>query len=171
MRLKQRHTFPLAAILICPGWLPAAEADVTAAHQKLAFFEGEWTVEGSEASYRERCTWLEGRLFLVCKAEETTPSGVASSMSVFGYSSEEQAYTYYGFGSSGSVRTLRGWLEGDKWVFTGTRDRGALATRWQIAIRPTQRGFHFRQEKSVNGATWMTDVEVQYLRLGKKSAP
>lgn len=32
-------------------------------YSRLAFFEGTWTVEGQETTYRETCSWFEDRRF------------------------------------------------------------------------------------------------------------
>ncbi len=133
--------------------------------QKLSMFVGTWTVEGSENTYRETCEWLTRESFVVCRAEDTNPKERDISLSIMGYSPEDQAYTYANFNGSGSSRTLYAWVHGEKWVFTGARDRPAKFARWQVTITPNARGFHFRQEVSVNGAAWATNYETQYIRL------
>ncbi len=82
-----------------------------------------------------------------------------------GYSPEEHAYTYANFNGSGGSRTLRAWVHGEKWVFTGGRERVGKFARWQVTITPNAKGFYFRQEVSENGAAWKTDYETQHLRL------
>lgn len=133
--------------------------------QKLSMFVGTWTVEGSESTYRERCEWLTRESFVVCRAEDTNSKERDISLSIMGYSPEEQAYTYANFNGSGSSRTLHAWVHGEKWVFTGGRERVGKFARWQVTITPNVKGFHFRQEVSENGAAWKTNYETQYLRL------
>ncbi|HUR40869.1 MAG TPA: hypothetical protein VM240_06830 [Verrucomicrobiae bacterium] len=133
--------------------------------QKLSMFVGTWTVEGSEKTYRETCEWLTRESFVVCRAEDTNPKERDVSLSIMGYSPEEQAYTYANFSGSGGSRTLRGWVHGEKWVFTGGRERDGTSARWQVTIIPNAKGFHFRQEVSENGAAWTTNFETRYVRL------
>lgn len=132
---------------------------------KLSMFVGTWTVEGSESTYRETCEWLTRESFVVCRAEDTNPKERDVSLSIMGYSPEEQAYTYANFNGSGGSRTLRAWVQGEKWVFTGGRERMGKFARWQVTITPNVKGFHFRQDISENGAAWTTNFETQYIKL------
>lgn len=155
-----------AAILVAAG--AAASAQTTPAgdpRTRLSMLVGTWTIEGSESTYRETCDWLAPASFVVCRGEDTDPRDPGVSLSILGYSPEEQAYTYTSFSGSGRTRSLRAWLYGDRWVFTGQGDRAGKSSRWQVSITPNAKGFHFRQETSVNGAPWATDVEIQYIRL------
>lgn len=132
---------------------------------KLAFFEGTWTVEGQEATYREACHWFESRRFLICRAEDKEGGASAWTMSIFGYSAEKQAYTHTLFGGSGNVRTIQGWHDGKNWTFTDDAQQGSNAKRLQITIRPTRKGFVFRQDVSTNGSPWKQAAEFNYLRV------
>ena len=86
-------------------------------------------------------------------------------MSVFGYSVADTQYTYHGFSSSGTQRTLRGNLHEGIWRFHGESERGPNWRRWQVTITPTSAGFHFREEVSDRSGPWRTAVEIEYLRL------
>jgi hypothetical protein len=163
-----KRQFPFTTLFLA-GWLLATNSNAATnapdPAEKLGFFVGEWTVKGSEATYSEKCEWLSSKhSFVVCKAEDTDPKDRSTSISIFGYSPEDQTYTYAGFDSSGSSRNLRGWFNGKFWVFTGQRERGTTSPRWQITITPTGAGFHFREDISKNGAEWATSVEMDYLR-------
>src|SRR5882672_447095 len=159
---------PSFTTLLLAGCLFATNSNAATSapdpHERLGFFAGLWTVRNSEATYTETCEWLSNNSFLVCKAEDTDSKDPGTSVSIFGYSREDQTYTYAGFDSSGSSRNLRGWFNGKSWVFTGQRERGVTSPRWQITITPTEAGFHFREDTSQNGAAWATTAEVDYLR-------
>ena len=134
-------------------------------YSKLAFFEGTWTVKGQEATYRETCSWFENRRFLICKAEDKEGGAPSWTMSIFGYSTEQQAYTHTLFGSSGSIRSIHGWHDGKVWTFTGETHQGDSTRRMQVTISPTKRGFTFQQDVSINGAAWKKAAEFSYIRL------
>ena len=137
-----KRQFPFTTLLLAGCILATnSNADPSAPdpRDRLSFFAGEWTVKGSEATYTEKCEWLSKNSFVVCNAVDTDPKDPGTSISIFGYSPEDQTYTYAGFDSSGGSRTLRGWFN-------------------------TEAGFHFRQEVSQNGASWATTVEIDYLR-------
>lgn len=134
-------------------------------HSKLAFFEGQWTVEGQESTYKEVCEWFPNRRFLICKAEDREGATPAWTMSIFGHSTEKSAYTHTLFGGSGMIRTIHGWLNGSTWTFTGETQAGGETKRTQITIKPTKKGFVFRQDASVNGAPWKKAAEFTYVRI------
>jgi hypothetical protein len=134
-------------------------------YSKLAFFEGTWTVEGQEATYRETCSWFEDRRFLICKAEDKEAGTPTWSMSIFGYSAERQAYTHTLLGSSGGIRTIHGWHDGRVWTFIGEVQQGSSTKRTQVTITPTNKGFTFRQDAATNGTAWRKAAEFTYVRL------
>ena len=158
-------------------WLAAAVISMSAAaahatqqstddpYSKLAFFEGSWTVEGQESTYKEVCEWFPNRRFLICKAEDKEGGTPKWTMSIFGFSTEKRSFTHTLFGRSGSIRTIHGWLNGSNWIFTGETEAGGDTTRMHITIKPTKKGFVFRQDVSVNGATWKKAAEFTYVRI------
>lgn len=135
------------------------------ARAKLSMFEGEWTVKGSESTYRETCAWLPGASFLACNAEDKSTSGSNYSHSILGFSTAESIYTYALFHGAGSSRTLRGSLENGVWKFFGQTDRAPAWRRYQVTITPTSEGFHFLEEVSDRGWPWNTNEQIEYLRL------
>jgi hypothetical protein len=150
--------------LLFAGCLCATNSNAaTSAHdprELLGFFAGRWTVKGSEATYTETCEWLSKNSFLICKAQDTDPKDPGTSTSIFGYSPEDQTYSYAGFDSSGGSRNLRGWFNAKVWMFVGQRERGITSARWQVTITPTEVGFHFREDISENGAAELKRSEM-----------
>lgn len=134
-------------------------------YSKLAFFEGTWTVKGSESTYRETCEWFQNRRFLVCKGEDTEGPNPDWTMSIFGYSKDKQAYTHTVFPTSGVQRTILGWVHGTTWIFTGESQAGGDTSRSHVTIAPTKKGFTFRREVSINGLAWKRMNDFTYVRL------
>ena len=154
------------------GWLiPALLATVSTSmaevdpRAQLDFFRGTWTVKGQDTTFREVCAWLPGGGFVACNAEDRSDSSPSFSMSVFGYSVADTQYTYNGFSSSGTQRTLRGSLQEGVWRFHGQSERAPNWRRWQVTITPTSTGFHFREEVSDRSGPWRTAAEIEYLRM------
>jgi hypothetical protein len=149
-------------VLTCSFGLSVAAESPAQPRDSLNFFAGKWTLNGSESTYLEICEWLD--TYLTCRGDERTESGTNSSLSIMGYSEEDQAFTHTsGFG--GTPRTLRGWLRDGTWVFTGQHVSNARSRRVQVTITPTPNGFHFRQEISDNGGSWQPQYEFDYLRI------
>lgn len=141
---------------------PKKEKPADDPYAALEMLIGTWTVAGSEATYRETCSWAKNRKFVVCEATDTVDG---SSMSVFGWSALEKTYTYSGFSATGTQRTLKAWISDAGWTFVGGREKDGEHTRWQVSMTPNDKGFLFRQDSSKNGAAWVKDVEFQYLRV------
>jgi len=150
---RSAHLFTLALLvpLTSATSLGAQSAPATtppsapsAPHERLRFFEGEWTVEELPASraYRERCAFMEGgRRHMVCRTRSKSASGEwREAMSMFSYRPVDSTYLYYGLRSSGATQALVGrpTADGEGWTFEGDeRDaKGRLRTRVEITRLP-----------------------------------
>jgi hypothetical protein len=153
-----------ATLTAAMAWVAAA-AGSPDPRSELEFFRGIWTIKGHDATYREVCEWLPGRAFVACNAEDRSESPPGHSLSVFGYSDADTQYTYSGFSSSGSQRSLQGSLQDGVWRFHGQSGRAPNWRRWQVTIKPTPEGFHFREEVSDSSGPWRESVVLEYLRL------
>lgn len=141
----------------------------SAPHERLSFFEGEWTVEEVPAAraFRERCAWMEGgRRHMVCRSRSTTTSGEwRETMSMFSYRPVDSAYVYYGLRASGATQLLLGrqTADGAGWEFEGDeRDAGGrLRTRVRIA-RLTAGRFRLVEQTSRDDAPFSAGDSVHY---------
>ncbi len=156
----------LVASLLCIPAFDALPQGVAAsdARARLNAIVGGWTISGQEDSYSEICDWYHNRSFVVCNSEERQAQGVSKSVSVLGFSEISGTYTYYSFSSSGSSRSLNGFLRGDEWIFTGERQIRGDVVRYQVSMKPTTSGFAFREERSPNGGPWTVVAEFNYVR-------
>jgi len=160
--VRTRLTALAITALTCGFGLAAAAESPSQPRDSLNFFAGKWTLKGSESTYLETCEWLD--TYLLCRGDERTETGTSSSLSIMGYSEEDQAFTHTsGFG--GTPRTLHGWLREGTWVFTGQHVNNGRSRRLQVTITPTPRGFHFRQEISDYGGPWEPQYDFDYLRM------
>jgi hypothetical protein len=153
----------LSGFMIAGFSLPLGAAEPRSG---LDFFLGRWTIQGIEASYSETCEWLPGGGFLACRAEDRSEGEPSYALSIFGYSELDGHYTYHGFGGSGGVRTLQGFVQDGVWRFQGQSGRAPAWRRWQVTITPSERGFHFREEVSERSGPWEVAAAFEYLRLG-----
>jgi len=147
--------------------VPSAPAARLAGYARLQMFAGNWTLEGREGRYLEKCDWFEGRFHMVCHTESKRADGtVSKSISILGYLPEEDAYTYYGIGSTGRNETLRGAFTGTTLGFRGeARDAGKLVKN-HVTITPAANGdFLLASEISIDGGPWTSDGVVQYKRV------
>lgn len=156
--------FALMSMLPAAG---RAEAQAADPYRALAFFEGKWTIKGSESTYRETCEWFQNRRFLICRAEDSEGGSADWTMSIFGYSRDKQAYTHTAFPSSGAQRTIQGWVDGQTWTFTGESQAANETHRSHVTITPTENGFVFRREVSTNGRPWERKQEYTYVRVSR----
>jgi hypothetical protein len=156
--------FLVGAMWLAHAASAAAQTSPAEARARLDVLLGSWTLAGQEDAYSETCEWYPNKSFVVCNSEEKSPQGVSKGVSVIGYSELSGMYTYYNYGSSGGSRMLNGFLRGDEFVFTGERPVRGNMVRYQVSIRPMSSGFAFREERSTNGAPWVTAMQADYIR-------
>ena len=171
---------PLLALGLCaiatalhaqgtPAARPASPASPSAPHERMAFFEGFWTIEEvpPERMFRERCSWLEGgRRHIVCRSRSRSASGDwREGLSMFSYLPADSSYVYYGLRPSGATQQLVGRVtpDGAEWEFTGdeTTAAGRLRTLVRIARLPNGR-FRFVEQTARGDAPFTTADTVHY---------
>ena len=133
------------------------------------FLAGEWTIEGSETTFRESCSWLSYNSFLVCEGEDKTPDAPEEWIKMIGYSHAEDTYNLTVFSGDGGKMTMDGWLDGDIWKFTGENhichtDTGMLVLRRQETMKPTKDGYWLKVEVSRNAGPWQVVIDEEIIR-------
>lgn len=138
----------------------AAAADGSV-RERLAMLEGEWTVDGRQASFRETCEWFAERSHLVCSSESRGSSGVRKGVSVMSYLDERKRFVYYHYGSSGGIQALDLFVRDGTLRATGEREVGTDLIRTQVSMTRRDDGsFDFHEQESKNGAAWETTARV-----------
>lgn len=150
----------LAAILAGPAQADVHEADITT---RLNYLVGDWTVEGQEQTYRERCEWYGERAFVVCNSEDSTDG--SRSVSILGYSRATNRFTYHNYNSRGTSRSESGFPHGELGiVYTDARALAAGEARTQTTLTPQPNGrMNFRLERSINGGPWEVVADFDYV--------
>lgn len=145
--------------------MSAERTHVPAPHEAVRALEGRWTVRGMEETYLEVCEFFPGGHHLVCYATSQKGDEVARHMSIITWSAEEECYLYFGIGSSGSVRTYRGSLEGGVWNFLGEATIEGAKAAVRVIMTPIEEGFRFLEQFSIDGEIWIADADFDYIRL------
>ena len=133
------------------------------------FFAGTWTLKGAESTFRETCAWLSPNSYLVCNGSDSSSRIPAKWITLLGYSHALDTYNFSAFDSSGAKIVYSGWLRGEVWVFTSEQAIGTELVRFQSTITPTKNGYVLREEKSVNGASWVVVNDEEHIRLSKET--
>ncbi len=160
----------LAAVLLAVVAAPPAGAQAPATtpgpeHERLAYFVGEWTMEGEAKDgplgpggplrTTESCSWFPGGFHVVCRSRGTTPRGEGESQAVMSYDASRQTYTYHGITSFGDVFFVNGRREGSAWIWEDemTIEGKRFAFRVTVTEQPPDR-YEFLMESSFDGGPW-----------------
>ena len=150
-------------LVTCTG---AAQAGVhpPEVEQRLAFLVNDWTIEGSEATYRETCEWYAERSFVVCHTLDRESGTPTKSVSILGWSAATQNYTYHHYGQDGRSRSETCFANEQRGLscVVDRRDGGKLI-QTRSHIWPVAGGAAFRHERSENGGPWKETVRIKYV--------
>ena len=133
--------------------------------QKLAYFVGNWTFEGTmqpgpmgpggKASGSDKCEWFPGGFHLVCRSDGTGPTGEMHGLSLMGYNAEQQAYTWYGIDNSGFGDGASGQLQGDTWSWQSESMMGGQSVKMRYTVvQRSAEAYSWRMEMSMAGGPW-----------------
>lgn len=134
-------------------------------HKKLEVFAGTWTLDGDfkpssmgsggKMTETEKCEWMDGNFFLMCRSEYKTSMGDASAFSIMGYSTDDKSYTYHEFNSMGEFTKLTGALDGDTWTWTGDDKMNGTMVKGKFTMKMTSpTSYNFTYEMSQDGSKW-----------------
>jgi hypothetical protein len=162
----------LAAWLAVAAVVPAQEGPAKPGpeHKKLDVLAGSWTVEGDikpnptgpggKMTEDEKCEWMEGGFFLVCRTDFKSSMGNGYGMGVMGYSSDDKAYTYHEFNSWGESMNSKGAVDGDTWTWTSDEKMGDKIVKGRFTMKMTSAtAYNFTYEMSPDGAKWSVVVD------------
>jgi len=139
--------------------------------QKLAYYLGTWKGEGEtkggpfgpagKLSSTTTCEWFAGGFHLVCRGEETGPTGTRTFLNIRAYDEKAKAYTEYGISSLGDTEyDTGGSIIGNKRTFVLSNDMNGkpLKLRYtEVLESPTS--FTYQAEASVDGGAWAVIAE------------
>jgi hypothetical protein len=162
----------LAAWLICTA---AAMAQMEAPKpapelKKLDMFIGSWILDGDmkpgpmgpggKMTENEKCEWMDGGFYVVCRSDYKSSMGNGVGLSVMGYSSDDKAYTYREFNSFGEFVDSRGSLDGDTWTWSADEKMGGMTMRGRFIMKMTSStSYTFGYDISQDGTKWTTVMD------------
>lgn len=137
-------------------------------HKKLDMFAGVWTLEGDlkpgpmgpggKMTENEKCEWMEGGFFVICRSDFKSSMGNGAGLSIMGYSNDDKAYTYREFNSWGEFTDSKGSVDGDTWIWVSDEKMGNMAMKGRFTMKMTSStSYNFSFEMSEDGTKW-TDV-------------
>ena len=133
--------FVLAAVAVAQmAPKPAPEV------KKLDIFAGTWSLDGTmkpgmmgpggTMSESEKCEWMEGGFFLICKSDyKSEAMGSGTGISAMGYSTDDKAYTYREFNSMGEFEDARGSIDGDTWTWTSDEKMEGMTMKGRFTMK------------------------------------
>ncbi len=152
MRRVFLSSIPLAFLLSVGH--PALCQERSAAMEKLSFMVGEWVIETPADGQvgTDSCEWL-GTAFLTCETLFTSPSGEeVRLLSVYGYDTAMERYTWVRYYSNGLIDDHIGWLDGDVWRWVQRDSAGGRFRLTVTDVTPTSYSLHW--DRSVRGRNW-----------------
>lgn len=145
--------------------------------QKLGYYLGTWKGEGEtkdrpfgpagKLSSSMTCEWFTGGFQVVCRGEETGPTGKRAFLNILSYDQEKKAYNEYSISSVGESEDDRdGALVGDKLTFLINGDSGGKPAKFQYTeVRLSPDLFTYQAEASVDGGPWTTIAEGKITKI------
>jgi hypothetical protein len=138
--------------------------------KKLDAFAGTWTLEGDmkpgpmspggTMAENERCEWMDGNFFLVCKSDFKSSMGNGTGISVMGYSTDDKTYTYREFNSWGEAMDSKGSVDGNTWTWTSDEKMNGMVMKGRFTMKITSpTSYNFTFDMSQDGTKWTTVME------------
>ena len=164
---------PTLLLLTASAWAQMAPPKPGPEVKKLDYFIGTWTTEGTVAqgpwgaggkfSSTDTSEWMPGSFFVTGHSDFKMPpevGGDGKEVSIMGYDTSQNVYTYDGFNSQGQHETSKGTVSGDTWTFNSSANYGGQDIKQKLTMKvlsPTSYSMKF--EVSVDGTNWMTFME------------
>ena len=134
--------------------------------QKLAYYIGTWKGEGEakaspfgsagKLSSSQTCEWFAGEFHVVCRGEETGPSGKRTFLNIIAYDADTKGYTEYSISSFGESEYDKGGsIDGSKLMFLWDGDAGGKPAKFRYTeehVSPTL--YTYKAEVSVGNEPW-----------------
>jgi hypothetical protein len=138
--------------------------------KKIDYFAGAWALDGDikpgamgpggKVAENEKCEWMDGGFFLVCKVDIKSTMGNGTGMSIMGYSTDDKTYTYREFNSFGEFDDSKGSLDGDTWTWISDEKMGGTTMKGRFTMKITSpTTYNFTFDMSQDGTKWTTVMD------------
>ena len=145
--------------------------------QKLGYYLGTWQGHGEskggpfgpagKLSSTTTCEWFTGGFQLVCRGEESGPTGKRSFLNIRSFDAVTRTYTEYGISNFGeSEYTTGGIIVDNKKTFVVNIQMSGKPVRiryTEVRLSPTL--FSYRTESSIDGGPWTAFAEGQVRKV------
>ena len=139
--------------------------------QRLGYYVGAWRGEGQtrggplgpagRLSSTMTCEWFAGGFQIVCRGEETGPTGTRQFLNIRAYDQAARSYTEYSISSFGETEyNTGGSMAGNTRTFVTPIDANGRRVQiryFEELVSPTR--FTYRAEASVDGGAWQLIAE------------
>ncbi len=134
--------------------------------QKLGYYVGTWVGHGEtlagpfggggKLSSKMTCNWFAGGFQIVCRGEETGPTGTREYLNIKAYDEKAQAYTEYSISSFGETEYNQGGsLVGNTLKWMVDQDAGGRPAKFRyVETRQSPNLMSYEAEVSVDGQPW-----------------
>jgi len=134
--------------------------------QELAYYVGTWKGEGEakaspfgsggKLSSSQTCEWFAGGFHVVCRGDETGPSGKRTFLNIMAYDAETKGYTEYGISSFGESEYNKGGsIVGNKRMFLWDADAGGKPAKFRYTeVHVSPMLYTYKAEASVGNEAW-----------------
>jgi hypothetical protein len=155
------------ALAQAPGEMPKPGPG----HEKLGYFVGKWKSEGEmkenpfmpggKFTTIDTCEWFEGGFAVVCQSEGKGPMGPTKSLGIMGYSTEQDAYTYYGVdnGPMAMMSVPHGSVKGNTWTYDDEAEMGGMKVKSRFTLETSSGSYTFKWEMLGEDGAWQTIME------------
>lgn len=135
--------------------------------QALGYYVGTWKGHGEtkggpfgaagKLSSKMTCTWFDGRFQVVCRGEETGPSGTRGFLNILSYDDKTKSYSEYAISSLGDTEDDKGGsLVDGKLTFLldggGTGPKAVKIRYTEMHVSPVL--YNYRAEAAIGGGPW-----------------
>lgn len=145
--------------------------------KKLGDYVGTWKGQGEtkggpfgpagKLSSTMTCDWFTGGFQVVCRGEETGPTGKRAFLNLLSYDQEKKAYTQYSISSFGeSEYDQGGSFVGNKLTFVMDGEDGGKPARiryTEVHVSPDL--YTYQAEAATGGGPWVTIAEGKIARV------
>jgi hypothetical protein len=136
--------------------------------QKLGYYVGTWRGQGEtkggpfgpagKLSSTMTCGWFSGGFQVICRGEETGPTGKRGFLNILAYDQDAKAYTEYSVSSFGESEYDRGGsLVDGRLTFVLDGGTGAKVRYTEVHLSPVL--YTYRVEASARGGPWTLVAE------------
>jgi Protein of unknown function (DUF1579) len=153
-----------------------AAPGVTAHHQAMSFFLGDWTASGTSRispkspaapfTLKEHGEFVTDGYFLETKTSMKSDLGTVNSQRVMGYNVQDKTYTYNVYNSLGEHQVALGHLNGNTWTWNSEEKLNGLVITGRYTIVETgPNTFTFKSEVADPKGGWATVMEGKATRV------